>query len=314
MLSSFQLFGQGWTPIENNFETNWNITLQVGRTALLNEVNTNFKGSSNDMNNQSDWGFNLQIGKMICNRFDLGVEFAMSNYKGYKNNSSNVNYLMLHTYYNNTVKNFKPYPIYYDSDLTNFTLFVKYNFINFSSWTRGYLNMNIYLKMGIGIAFPSAELGYKDLANYESTGLTHPLYLKGRYPNKNKDSHKFFNPSLGINYQLSDRIFLSIESSLQLIGADNLDGIHNYNNLLTPDTPYDQIGDYRIRVYDMTARLLFGFTYFFNFDTHRKMRQKYLPWYANQYRSYYSKFQTATSKKDRQEELPFFRDKFKNER
>lgn len=313
LLSVNTLYGQAWVVDGNNFETNWNVTLQVGRSALLGEVNTDFSGWNNDMNNTSDWAFNLEVAKMIWDRFDIGFEFGVSNFQGFKNYSGNVNYLMLHHDFNNATKDFQPYPIYYDSDLTDFTIFIKYNFINFSSWSKGYLRLNLYFKFGAGIAFPSAELGYKDLANYEFTGLTHPFYLKGRYPNPRKDAHNFYSPAFGFNYQLSDRVFFSAESSFQLVGADNLDGIHNYNNLLTPDVPQELTGLYRIRVYDLTAKFLFGVTYFFNFDTHKQLRQKHMPWFENQYRSYYSKFQRQSTKKARQERLPFFDDKFKND-
>lgn len=307
------LLAQGWVADDNNFETNWNVTFQVGRTALLNEVNIDFSGSSNDMNNMSDWGINLQIAKMVWDGLDIGLEFGVSNYKGFKDNSANVNWLMLHNDFNNENVDFKPYPIYYDSDLTNFTLFLKYNFINFSSWSKGYLKMNIYLKLGIGLAFPSSELGFKDFASYEFTGLTHPLYLKGRYPNTGKDTHNFFSPAFGLNYQLSERLFISAETSFQLIGADNLDGIHNYNRELNPDVPDNMTNEYRIRVYDMTAKFLFGLTYFFNFDTHKQKRREHMPWFSNRYRSYYSKFHQQSSKKERQERLPFYRDNFKDE-
>lgn len=308
---SYNTWGQGWVVQENTFETNWNITLQVGRTALLSEVHTDFSGSSNDMNNLSDWGFNLQIGKMVWERFDMGVEFGFSNYKGYRKNSSNVNYLMLHHLYNNELQDFQPFEIYYDSDIINCTVYAKYNFINFNTWATSFMRLNMYVKLGVGIAFPSSELGYTDKASYEFTGLTHPLYVKGRYPNYQRDAHNFFHPAFGMNYQLSDRFFLSGEVSFQFIGADNIDGIHNFNKNLTPDVPDHLTHEYRIRVYDLTAKFMFGVSYFFNFDSHRKNREKYLPFFSNRYRSYYSKYHNTSTKKDRQERLPFFNDKLK---
>lgn len=310
---SVDLFGQAWVSDENNFETNWNITLQVGTTALLSEINTDLGGTSNDMNNQADWGFNFQIAKMVWERFDVGLEFGISNFKGFKNYSSNVNWLNLHTEFNNADVDFQPFAIYYDSDVTNFTLYTKYNFINFNKFSQGYIKLNIYAKLGLGVLFPSVEMGYKDLTSYEFTGLTHPLYIKGRYPEPVKDAHFIFHPALGLNYQLSDRIFLSVESSFQFMSADNIDGIHNFSNLLTPDISNELTPLYRIRVYTMTAKFMLGATYFFNFDTHRQMRKQQMPWFANRYSSYYSKYQNVTSRKDRQERLPFFRDKFTSE-
>jgi hypothetical protein len=247
---------------------------------------------------------------MIWDRLDLGFEFGISNYKGFKNNSSNVNWLMLHHSFNNSTNDFEPYAIYYDSDVTNFSIFGKYSFINFSSWTKGYIKMNLYAKASIGILFPSVEMGYSDMANYDFTGLSHPLYLKGRYPNPSKDMHFTFSPAFGLNYQLTERVFISAESSFQLIAADNLDGIHNFNNELTPETIESETSEYRILVNDLTAKFMFGVTYFFNFDTHKQIRNEQLPWFSNQYRSYYSKFHKTSSKKDRQDRLPFYNDKF----
>lgn len=287
------LLAQGWRAAENTFETNWNFTLQIGRTALLSEVNTNFKGSSNDMNNMSDWGVNFQIAKMLVNQLEVGIEFGHSNYKGYKQFSSNVNWLNLHSDFNNDTKSFKPYPIYYDSDFTSMTFFGKYNFVNFSTWSKGYLKLNMYLKLGVGLALPSVEMGYIDQQHYEETGLEHPIYIKGRYPSPNKDVHNFFSPALGLNYQMTERLFFSAETSLQFVGADNLDGIHNFNNQLTPDVPSNLTPEYRIRVYDMTAKFLVGVTYYFNFDTTKTVRERQNPWFRKKYQSYYSKYHNS---------------------
>lgn len=313
MVSSVGSFAQGWVVDENTFETNWNLTFQFGRTALISEVTEDFLGSSNDMNNQSDWGFNIQIAKMVWERFDLGMEFGVSNYKGFRNYSGNVNWLNKHIDFNNKNSDFQPFPIYYDSDVTNFSAFAKYNLINFSTFTQGYLKLNLYFKLSVGFLLPSVEMGFKDKANYEFTGLKHPLYLKGRYPSPQKDSHFIASPAGGINYQLSDRIFFSAESSFQLIGADNLDGIHNFNAQLTPNVPDELTPEYRIKVWDLTAKFMFGVTYFFNFDTHKQMRQKYMPFFENRYRSYYSKFQKRSSKKQRQQRTPFYNEQFKDE-
>lgn len=310
---SHSLFGQNWVSDDNNFETNWNFTFQLGQTALLSEINSNFVGTSNDMNNQPDWGYSLQIAKMFWERFDVGLEVGVSNFKGFKNYSNNVNWLNLHTQFNNDEYNFEPYAIYYDSDFTNFTLFTKYNLVNFSNFSQGYFKMNLYFKLGIGLIFPSVEMGYKDLANYEFTGLTHPLYLKGRYPEPEKDSHFIFHPAAGVNYQLSDRVFVSLETSLQFLGADNLDGIHNFNALLRPSVPDKQTPEYRIHVFTMTAKFMVGATYFFNFDSQRQSRQKNLPWYNHVYKSYYSKYQRPSTKEARQEYLPFFKEDLSDE-
>jgi len=303
-------YPQGWLTDENNFETNWNITFQIGPTILVTEMKKDFSGTNNNMNNQPKIGFNLQLAKMVFERLDIGFDFGISSYKGNRENPSNVNYLMLSGLYNNKNGDFQPYPIYYESNTTNFTIYSKYNFINFSSFSKGFIKLNLYAKMGLGILFISSEMGYINLANYELTGLTHPLFVIGRNPNPVKNAHFSLSPSFGMNYQLSERFFVSAETSLQFINADYIDGVHNFNDKLTPEIPGDLANKYRVQVYDMTGKFMLGLTYFFNFDSHWRTREKAFPWYYSRYRSYYSKFQTPSTKKAMQERLPFYNIKF----
>jgi hypothetical protein len=310
--SVFNANAQAWVAQENTYETNWNVSVQLGSTALLNELHADFSGSGNDMNNLLDWGFGFSLGKMVLKRFDLGIESAWSNYKGYRKNSSNVNWLMLHPNFNNDEQAFLPFEIYYDTDIINIAPYIKYNFINFSTWTTGYLKLNLYVKLGLGIALPSTELGYADLTNYDFTGLAHPLYAKGRYGEVKRSVHFYFSPAFGLNYQLSDRVFISAESSFQFIGADYIDGIQNFKNNLNPETPDHLIADYRINVLGFTTKFMIGATYFFNFSSYRKETQLLHPFFTSRYRSYYSKYQRSSTHKARQERLPFFNDKLKD--
>jgi len=305
-------YPQGWLTDENNFETNWNFTFQLGPTILVTEMKKDFSGVGNDMDNKPGIGFNFQLAKMIFERVDLGFDFGVSNYKGTRINPSRVNYLMLSGYYNNKTGDFQPYPIYYESNTANFSIYSKYNFINFSSFSKGFIKLNLYAKVGLGILFISSEMGYSNHANYELTGLTHPLFVIGRNPNPVKNAHFSFNPAFGMNYQLSDRFFVSAEFTSQLINADYIDGVHNFDDKLTPNTPGDFQNEYRVQVYDVTGKFMLGVTYFFNFDSHWRTRQDAYPWYYSRYRSYYSKFQTPSTKKARQERLPFYNIKFED--
>ncbi|HPR30439.1 MAG TPA: hypothetical protein PLK12_00025 [Prolixibacteraceae bacterium] len=308
-----QSSGQGWLTNENNIETNWNITFQVGPSVLLGELKKDFSGWSNDMNNVADFAFSLQMGKMVFERVDLGLEFGLLNLQGYRINPTNVHYLMRGGYFNNDSVDFQPFPLYYDSDITHLTLFAKYNFINFSSFTLGIIKLNLYAKMGIGIIWISAEMGYRDRANYQLTGLTHPIYSSGRKPRSTKNAHAIFSPAFGLNYQITERIFVSFDASFQFLSADYLDGVRNFSADLDPENTDYLPNKFRIPVYDVTGKFTLGVTYFFNFDTRKQVREKAMPWYFNRYRSYYSKYHQQSSRKARQERLPFFRDKFDDE-
>ena len=272
-------FSQGWLTDENNFETNWNLTFQVGPTDLVTEMRKDFSGTSNDMNNQPKIGFSLQLAKMVMERLDIGFDFGVSGYKGTRENPSNVNYLMLSGYYNNKNADFQSFPIYYESNVTNFSLYSKYNFINFSSFSKGFIKLNLYTKLGLGIVFISSEMGYINQANYELTGLSQPLFVIGRNPRPVMNSHFSISPSFGMNYQLSERVFISAELSFQFINADYIDGIPNFNDKLTPDVPGELPNEYRDQVYDITGKFMLGLTYFFNFDSHWRTREKAFPWY-----------------------------------
>ncbi len=310
VLLSMKASGQGWLTEENNFETNWNISLLVGPTVLLGELNKDLSGWSNDMNNAADVGVSIKLAKMVFERTDFGIEFGWLNFQGSRKNPSNIHYLMKGGYYNNSEVDFQPFPIYYDSDITHLTLFAKYNFINFSSFSQGIIKLNIYMQLGMGIMFVSSEMGYKDRENYQLTGLTHPIFVSGREPNPKINLHAIVSPAIGLNYQINERLFLSFDAGFQFMNADYIDGVHNFSDELTPEIIDELPNDYRVQVYDVSGKFSLGITYFFNFDSKKQLRAKVMPWYHNRYRSYYSKYHRGSSKKARQERLPFYREKF----
>jgi hypothetical protein len=302
--------GQGWIAEENNIETNWSVTLQIGPSMLINEVHKDFSGPTNDMGNKPNLAYNILLSKMVWERGDLGFEAGFSNYSGDRGNSSSVNYVMRSKTFNNEQSDFLPFSIYYKSDAINFGVFAKYNFINFSSFTKGFYLLNMYVRAGIGMVMISSEMGYSEMANYELTGLTHPLFAKGRYSNSNRGISVMFSPAFGMNYQLSDRFFISAEISTQILNVDYIDGVYNFNSQLSPDIDDPLPKAYRDPVFDVTGKFMVGVTYFFNFDSQRQDRLKVMPFYSNRYRSYYSKFQKQSTKRARKLRLPFYNDNF----
>jgi hypothetical protein len=299
-------YSQGWLTEENAFETNWNCTFQIGPTLFIGELKKDFSGFTNDMNNQSDIGYSFQLAKMVWERVDIGFYIGVTNFRGHRENPSDINLLVNSAIYNSNKSHFMSYPIYYDTDILDFSFYSKYNFINFSSFTSGYIKLNLYTKVGFGVIFISSELGYKNRANYTLSALTYPLFTS----RKKKNAHLSLSPSFGMNYQLSDRVFISAEASFQLMNVDYIDGILNLSDDLTPEIDIHLINEYRVPVFGLTSKFMLGITYFFNFDSQRQTRAKAFPWYFNRYRSYYSKFQTPSTKRARQERLPFYNIKF----
>ena len=298
-------FSQGWISDENKFVTNWNLTLQTGATLLVGEVNNNFSGLNNNMNNLPQVAINIQMAKMIYERFDLGTEIGISRYQGKNKFPSDVGFLVNSGQYDN----FLPYPINYQSDISNLSIYAKYNFINFRSFETGFIKLNLFVRFGVGIAYISSKLGYEDPANYIIAGLSDPLWASGRYSSSNKKVHFIAGPAIGLNYQLSDRFFISAETSFQVINADYIDGITNsYNH--SGDSPIDQLRQNQNVSCDVTGKLMFGISYFFNFTAYRKHLSEQYPWFYSRYKSYFSKYQIPSTKKARQDRLPFYNDKF----
>lgn len=304
--------GQGWIVDENNIETNWNMTLQVGTAAILNEMSKDLSYIGSNMNHHPGLNINFQLGKMVWERVDFGFETTYTRLLGSNSNPSGISYLTNHPNYNNDKSSFKSSPIQYKTDLLGFGLFTKYNFINFSTWALGYLKINIYTRLSIGLFTYQTMLDYINQDSYIFAGIKKPLYKKNNneYPS---NILIYANPSFGINYQISDRIFLSAEISTQHYNAGNLDGIPLFSNDLNNTMNFEEIKNQYIHTNSNTAKVLVGFTYFFNFDTRKQERMKDQPWFANRYRTYYSKYQRKTSKKERQQWLPFYNDKFKND-
>lgn len=280
--------------------------MQIGEGSIVSEYTNGYL--FNEMNHQPDFAFSILLSKMVWEQFDIGISIGASNFRGFNQNPANIIALTQHPSLNNNEGDFRPYPIYYDSDFTHFSLFSKYNFINFKTFAKGYLLLNIYAKLGLGVILPSVEMGYKDKANYQMTKLEHPLFLKGRIPSPKKDIHMLISPAVGVNYQLSERLFLSVEPCVQILTMDYLDGIITYSSNLTNTTPISELNNYKIIATTFAAKLSLGITYFFNFDTQKENRRSQLPWYENRYRSYYSKYHKPSSKRKRQQRMPFYND------
>jgi hypothetical protein len=294
---------QGWLVQENTIATNWNVSVQVGRGFLVNEYNLSQHSAGNEMNHQFGWNAGIRFAKMIFKQADLGLECNYSTFKGYNYFPIKVVYLNNHSLFNTDERAFLAKPILYNSEMGSFVPFFKYNFINFSTYPRGYSSVNVYIQTGVGIGLISAKMGYEDAGNYAVSELKAPLFKSGKFSDGIAPTAMV---SLGINYQLNKRIFLSFETNLQFVYSDILDGVPNYSTELEPFLDLDMAESFRQKQLATTGRVLIATTYFFNFDTTSKKRGRLLPWYSNRYRSYYSRYQYRSTEKDRKLRLPFY--------
>jgi len=305
-----ELKGQGWLTEENNMETNWNVTLQLGPAIILGEMKNDFSGFNTNMTNKPGIGMNIQLSKMVWERVDIGAEFGMMNYNGINKKPSDINYLMLSGNFNNGEAHFLPYPVNYSTDVYNIAVFTKYNFVNLSTYPLSFIKINLYVRFGIGLAYLTSEMGYKEKGNYELSGLTHPLFSSTRDLNFINRISGYVCPAVGINYQISERIFVSAEMNFLIYNSGLVDGVYNVNNQLPPEIIGPVPDEYMVPVSDVAGKLMIGCTYFFNIDSHRQTRWDAFPWYYNRYRSYYSKYHNPSSKRKIKERLPFYNNEF----
>jgi hypothetical protein len=305
-----EIQAQGWLTEENNMETNWNVTLQLGSSLLLGEMKKDFSGFNNNTSNTPGLGVSLQLSKMVWERVDIAAEIGLMSLNGANNNSSTIHYLMQSGNFNKGNLRFLPYPVNFHSNVFSFAVSTKYNFINFSSYLRSFIKLNLFIRLGIGTSYLASEMGYTEPGNYQLSGLSDPLFSTSRDLIFTERFHGFFLSAVGVNYQASERIFISGEMNFMIINSGLSDGIYNTNEQLPAEISGPVPNEFQIPVFGFAGKFSIGATYFFNFDTRRKTRQNAYPWYENRYRSYFSKYHAPASKRIIKERIPFYNNKF----
>ncbi len=252
---------------QNEWLKNWVIGGSGGVSYLAMELKKDLTQTSMDMNSLPDLTYSFHVYKRLSKRFDLGVEHRKSYFNGYKNFSEKVNWLMHSTRFNNEQANFQPYPIYYKTYTSLFAVNGKVNFLNLYSKKYNFLNMNFYLRGELGFSYIGVEMGYRDQAHYEGTGLEHPIYEKGQGRQPHKDSYLAYSIGFGFHHQFSPRWSYFTEAMLFFVSNDYLDGVHNY-------TLVNQAGGtqtiQRVGVYDSIGILRFGINYQFDLARAKK--------------------------------------------
>jgi len=306
-LCSLGVEAQGWLVDENTLETNWNLSFQLGTAALLTEIGTMGTVNRNQMNNNPGWALNFQLAKMVLERFDVGADLGFMHLYGNKTNPNAIVFLNQHPVFNVGQPGFQPYPVEYKTNAFSILLFSKYNFINFSSFSKGFINLNLYLKGGLGPLWLSGESNYKEAGFYGITGLPSPLYAI----KQNGVPNLLFHAAAGLHYQINKRVFVSAEFSAQTISSSLVNALPNYSGEINRSMTLAEAEQYRNKAFGVTARFMAGCTYFFNFNSTKEKQLRYLPFYHNRYRSYYSRFHTDEKKHMRKSYQPFYTRKLK---
>jgi len=257
------LFGQE-NQLLRDLPKNWRGGANGGVSYLAFELKKNFNQATMDMNSQPNASVSLFTYKRFDKHLEVGVEFEKCYFKGYKDYSANVNWLVYDQLFNNEESKFLKTPVYYNTDISTWYLNINYNFLNIYSWERNFLNMNFFLKAGFGFSLIGVELGYKDSLDYALSNLEKPLFEKGQGRQPKRDAYGTFHAGFGFNYYISSRLSLTVESDFLFVSADYLDGVHNFevttNNNGT--IKYTRIG-----VFDTVGEIKLGVSY--HFDLYR---------------------------------------------
>ncbi|MBN1925497.1 MAG: hypothetical protein JW798_06665 [Prolixibacteraceae bacterium] len=240
---------------------NWRAGASGGMSYLAMELKKDFSQAGMDMNSTPNIAYSLFFNKRFKKHIEIGLELEKNVFTGYKNHSGNVNWLMYSPTFNNENSHFIPNPIYYSTNIWSLFLNMNYSFLNFYSYKNNFLNMNAYLKAGVGLSSIGVEMGYQNKQDYFDSNLLWPLYEKGQGSHPARDWYGTIHAGAGINYFFSERISVSLEAVLLFVSNDYLDGVHNFSATNLPD---GTVEIERYTVFGSVGELKIGVSYYFN--------------------------------------------------
>lgn len=236
----------------------WIVRVSGGMSYLMTELERDFSNSYVEMNSLASGTYTGSIEKMINRNLDVAIEGSFTTFTGFKNNPSNVAWLMNDSRFGN----FQPFAVDYTTNLATIYLKARYHFSPFYSIRRNFTNTNLYCMGGVGWSSIGVCLGYKDPGNYVyAEGLHNPIFAKGSKYRDPRLTHCSVTMGLGIRHHFSNRIAVDVEIDAMGINADYLDGIHNFK-LQTTTSGESSLK--RVPVYDVVGSLTVGVSYYFH--------------------------------------------------
>lgn len=260
---------------KDNWYKNWRMGAIGGVSYHAFELKKDFTRATMDMNSVPDLAYSFFANKRINKQLELGLEYEKDYFNGFQKNPSNVNWLMYDKAFNSGTAGFLPHPIYYSTNISSWYINGYYSFLNMYSIYNNLLNINMYIKGGIGVSALAVELGYKNAVDYELTQLPNPLFEKGQGRHKSLDSYGTFHLGTGLNYYFSNRISFSVEAMFLFVSADYLDGVHNFDAIKTNE---NKIQLQRVGVLGTVGQIKVGFSYHFNLYNNKEKNSRY-PYY-----------------------------------
>ena len=302
---------QGWIVDENSFEKNWNVSFSGGPSWFMGEITQNAFDLTQQSNQNMGFSYGFDISKMILHRLHLGIDYRLVDYTGFNEQPDDLLFFTRYSEFNKNGKQFIINPIKLISQQESYSLFLKYNLPNFQSIEKGISRFGPYIVAGAGIGYTSASASYFKQSYYDGTNLNDPFFEKGQGRDPLNDFSFTFNLGAGINYQMSKRLFFSFDVRLYRSTTDLLNGVHNFDETLTPEMSAEQAWSMsHVKTSALYTNFSFGVSYYFNFEPVTDIEIDRYPWYENQYRSYYSKQLGSEHKWEKQRRYPFYQDKF----
>jgi hypothetical protein len=259
------LFSQG-SGLLQYLSKNWKVGGTGGVSYLTCELKKNFDKATMDMISELNVSFTMFLNKRFTKQLEAGIEFEKCYFSGYQNHSEKINWLVYDRYFNNENSTFLKTPVYYTTDISSWYINFCYNFLNVYSWKNNYLNVNLFVKAGVGFSSIGVDMGYKNYGDYALSNLKAPLYQKGHGTNSHRDTYGTSHAGFGFNYYFSDRISVSAEWIFLFVSADYLDGVHNFDVTSNSDGTIKMT---RIGVYDAVSEIRAGVCYHFQFPKRR---------------------------------------------
>lgn len=247
--------------LKHEWHKDWNIGTMGGVNIFTTEIKKDFSRTSMDMNTKPNGAFSFQINKRFNFNMGIGIEFEKNYFSGDKTFPHEINWLVYGDLFNTETSSFVPHPVYFKTNTSTWFLNIQYNFSNFLDSEKEKINLNLYIKAGLGVSSIGVEMGYKDPSYYLESNLPNPLYEKGQGIHSLKDLYGTFHVGPGINYYLSPRFSLNAELKFLFMSNDYLDGIQNYEVTIKPN---NEVILNRQEVYAFVPALKFGITYHFN--------------------------------------------------
>lgn len=236
-----------------------------GISSLYTELD---KNKNHKFDNNIGQSFALELSKLVNEEIEIGLAYNNISLSGTAQNPEK-NWM---TY----IPDFYPAPIIYNSAVQSFKIIVQYNFHRFYTPKRGYLPINVFVKIGFGMGFVNSEIRYIDP---EYRQLADPIYEIGRGKNEILGNSSLISGEFGSEYHLSDRFSFRIQGGMHVINKDFIDGVYNRANIKeSPGT------------FSMLSSVNASIVYHFNYVTRTQMYNEHYPWFEKKFKNLYSKY------------------------